>query len=373
MSDDGTGPLARDLLPAVAHMVWSGDVGGVERFVHELAQSQRAAGVAATIALGQDRGPFAASMRGGGVPVLDLGLSSGYDLRPGRTREGVRVLARFDLIHLHGFNLPLAALATATRRPIVFTDHGYFGKSGARGQILRLMRRVFLRRACTQLAANSAWTAHRLSSACGIDRSSIAVIHNGIAVGRAARTIQRRGDDSLIVAFVGRLAAVKRVDRVLSALSQAGSRERIRTLIVGSGPMENELRDLASRLGVQRRVEFLGTRPDIDSILAGTDVLVLPSQAESFGLAIVESCLNGALPIAFADGGGALEAMPPDGLVANNEADLASMLDELVGNRGPVSEQARRARARWVAERFPIDRAASSYLTVYRAALEGMG
>jgi glycosyltransferase involved in cell wall biosynthesis len=370
MSDDGRGPVARNSLPAVAHVLWNGDVGGIERFVQELAESQRGAGVAATVAFGQDRGPFAESMRGAGLSVLDLGLASGYELRPGRLRTAAHALAPFDVVHLHGFNLPLAAVAIATRRPIVFTDHGYFGRPGVRGRILRVMRRGFLRRVCAQLTANSAWAADRLSSACDIDRGRIAVIHNGIAVGRAVQpAIQPRGDDSLVVAFVGRLAAVKRVDRVLSALSRADRREQIRTLIVGSGPLENQLRNLATRLGVERRVEFMGTRPDIDSILAETDVLVLPSKEESFGLAIVESCLNGALPIAFADGGGALEALPPDGLIATDEADLAKLLDGLVGHPAPLRQEARRARAQWVADRFPIDRAASSYLEVYRAAM----
>ena len=53
---------------------------------------------------------------------------------------------------------------------------------------------------------------------------------------------------------------------------------------------------------------------------ATTEVLVQPSEGEPFGLAIIEACRQGALPIAFADGGGALEVLPPDGRIVVDDA-----------------------------------------------------
>jgi glycosyltransferase involved in cell wall biosynthesis len=369
-SSEGHRTPARNSLPTVAHMVWTGDVGGIERLVYELVRSQRATGTAAMVAFGQDRGLVAESMHRHGIPVLDLGLASGYDLRPMRLHAAASALAQADLIHLHSFNLPLAAVAIAARRPIIFTDHGYFGKPGLRGRILRLGRRMFLRRACRAIAANSTWTASRLTSGYNLDPSRISVVHNGIAVQRAPQTIPARStNDSLVVAFVGRLAAFKRVDLLLKAVSLARRRKEIRTLIIGSGPLGRELRTLASRLGLEETAEFLGRRSDVAPILAATDVIVQPSQAEPFGLAIVEACLQGALPIVFADGGGALEVLPPDGLVASDEADLAGLLDELVDDRDPLDGTARRARSRWAADHFSIDRTAASYLDLYLTAL----
>ena len=111
-------------------------------------------------------------------------------------------------------------------------------------------------------------------------------------------------------------------------------------------------------------MRFLGYRKDARAILESADVFVLPSQNEPFGLVLLEAAAKGLLPIAFADGGGALEAMSPHGLVVHDVAELAALFDKLPGSAA-LEEAARRARARVVRERFAIDRTAEAYLEVY--------
>jgi glycosyltransferase involved in cell wall biosynthesis len=205
----------------------------------------------------------------------------------------------------------------------------------------------------------------------GIDIDRVSVIHNGIATTSPTDPARRAtGDTRLVVAFIGRLAAIKRVDRFLRALSQVHEPARVRGLIVGDGPLEKDLKALASSLGCNSLIEFLGYRSDVDSILAASDVLVQPGQEEAFGLTIIEGCRQGALPVVFADGGGALEILPPDGRVVADESELAGVLDELANDATVRGDAARRARARWAVERFPIGRTAAAYLTLYRSALE---
>jgi glycosyltransferase involved in cell wall biosynthesis len=358
---------------SVAHVLWSGSVGGIERLVHQLAVHQRDSGLAVTVVFGQARGPFAAAMRDSGLPVRDLGIRSGYDLRPWRIPAAARELAGSDVIHLHGFNLPIGAIAIASRRPIVFTEHGNFGagrKIRIAERLRRLAQRGFLHRACVEIAANSRWTAGRMAGLYGIDMDRVSVIHNGVGGSPPESALAREGDAGIVVAFVGRLAGFKRVDRLLRALSQAQESQRIRALIVGEGPLKGDLKALASHLGCAPIVEFLGYRSDVEAILSASDVLVQPSEGEPFGLAIVEACRQGALPVVFADGGGALEVLPPDGRVVADESELAGVLDELANDATVRGDAARRARARWAVERFPIGRTAAAYLTLYRSALE---
>jgi hypothetical protein len=59
---EGDRPSSRERLPAVPHLVWNRDVGGMERLVHEFARCQRASGMEVTVAFGQDRAPFAESI-----------------------------------------------------------------------------------------------------------------------------------------------------------------------------------------------------------------------------------------------------------------------------------------------------------------------
>lgn len=358
---------------SVAHVLWSGNVGGIGRLVTDLATEQARQGLRVTLAFGQVRGPFAESAQTPDARVVDLALASGYDLRPSRARRGAAALHDVDVIHLHAFNPALAAPSLLARRPVVFTEHGNFGlgrKLGAMEQTKRRLQGVFLRRSVCSIAANSRHSADYLCALYGIHRPSVTVVHNGIPLNGSRSSIggtPTRG--SLRVTFVGRLTPAKRVDRAIRALGEAARGDEIHLDIVGTGPLESDLRALAGSLGLRDRVEFHGYCSDVAALLSASDVLLHPSEGEGFGLAILEGCAVGALPIVFADGGGALEVLPPEGIVVRTVEDLAGALDGLIGSTA-VSSDARSRRQAWVRERFPISRTATSYLELYRAALQ---
>jgi glycosyltransferase involved in cell wall biosynthesis len=172
----------------------------------------------------------------------------------------------------------------------------------------------------------------------------------------------------VVVAFVGRLVDFKRVDRLLRAAALVDDPTLLRIQIVGDGPHGEELRTLARELGVEGLVEFLGYQDDVARVLGGADVLVQPSQGEPFGLAIIEGCGQGLLPVVFADGGGALEVIPPDGRVVRDEEELASALGALARSDS-LGLEARRKRAAWARETFSIEKTARGYERLYEAAL----
>jgi glycosyltransferase involved in cell wall biosynthesis len=133
--------------------------------------------------------------------------------------------------------------------------------------------------------------------------------------------------------------------------------------------MKDQLFRLASSLGVQARVDFLGFQDNIERVFSEADVLLQPSEGESFGMAIIEASAVGALPVAFADGGGALEVLPPDGVVVRDVDGLASALDGLIAS--PVlTDEARQRRSEWTRARFSIKTAAEAYENVYRSAMQ---
>lgn len=355
---------------SVTHVLWSGDVGGIGRLVEDLAVEQRRSGLAVSVAFAQRQGPFAEHLRRIGISTLDLNLRSGYDLRPLRIRRGIAALRGSAVLHLHAFNLPLGVTTAATHRPVVFTDHGQNPVPGAPGVSTWAKRRALarllgLRRVL--IAANSDWTASRAAELYGIGRERITVVHNGTS--GAERPLAGRPGPSaaLRVTFVGRLAAFKRVDRLVRAVSLMGRRGAVRVNIAGEGPMEESLRELATRLGCDEAIEFAGYRSDVQGLLAETDVLVLPSQAEPFGLVVIEASLAGALPIVFADGGGALEALPPDGIIVEDERELSEVLDRLAADPSARDPSRRAGRSLWTAEHFSIVRAAASYRRLYDA------
>jgi glycosyltransferase involved in cell wall biosynthesis len=354
---------------AVAHVLWSGNVGGIERFVLDLTDQQRKEELDVTVVFGRAEGPFAAQLESSGARVIDLGLGSGYDLRPSRLGPGVAALSAVEVIHLHGFNPAFAVLVGRAQRPVVFTEHGNFGlgrEPGPRDRLKKRLQKIFLNRRVYSIAANSHHTADRLSARYGIKRSRVAVVHNGIPSDLDVVS-PARANGTLRLAFLGRLVPFKRVDRAILGLGEAARRELMHLDVIGGGPLEADLKRLASSVGVADRVSFHGYRQDVGVVLSECDILIQPSQAEPFGLAILEACAHGVLPIAFADGGGALEALPPDGLVVNSEDELAATFDRLLDT--PVlSSEARQRRAAWVQKHFSISATARSYRELYESA-----
>ncbi len=96
------------------------------------------------------------------------------------------------------------------------------------------------------------------------------------------------GCEKLIV-HVSNFRPVKRVDVVVDVFARVNARVPSRLLLVGDGPDLGKAIDTARRLGVAGRVEALGEQDQVSSLLSISDLFLLPSEQESFGLAALEA------------------------------------------------------------------------------------
>ncbi len=128
----------------------------------------------------------------------------------------------------------------------------------------------------------------------------IRVISGGIDADRFGAAC---GPPTWDVVFVGRLAPIKRIDLLLRALVIV-KREipGVRAVIVGDGPLRQELETLAVTLGLGDSVEFAGQRADVSSILEKSRVFVLTSKTEGLSLALMEAMMAG-IPAVVSDVG----------------------------------------------------------------------
>ena len=95
-----------------------------------------------------------------------------------------------------------------------------------------------------------------------------------------------------LIGSVARLHPLKQLDAAIAVLTR---RRDIHLAIAGQGPDEQRLRAIASDKGVAERVHFTGEMPPnrVGQFLAGLDVFVFPTLAETFGLAAVEAAQAG--------------------------------------------------------------------------------
>ena len=102
------------------------------------------------------------------------------------------------------------------------------------------------------------------------------------------------GNDDLLLGYVGRFSPEKNLVILLDAFAKAIlNNNALRLILVGEGPLENQLQCRVTDLNIRSRVIFSGFRSDIGDILSSLDIFVLPSLMEGFSIAILEAMACG--------------------------------------------------------------------------------
>lgn len=146
----------------------------------------------------------------------------------------------------------------------------------------------------------------------------------------------------LDLVFVGRLVSDKGTDLLLHAVAQLANRGlRPKATIIGGGPEEAKLRDLATELHLANNVVFAGSRQgaDLARLIARHRIMVVPSRwAEPFGVVALEGIACGCAVVGSAEGG-LPDAIGPCGVIfQNGSADsLAAALAELLRDERKIT------------------------------------
>ena len=168
--------------------------------------------------------------------------------------------------------------------------------------------------------------------------NEMTVIPNGIDVGFWRVPAVPHGDEVRLISVM-RLNPKKRplvlVDVMCRLRSQFAHGPHISLRIVGDGPQRPALAAALARAGLGDRIELLGrrTREEIRALLAESDMFVLPTVRESFGLAALEARCAGLPVIAMAASGvSELIGHRREGMLAHSDAELAEHVGTLVRN-----------------------------------------
>lgn len=353
--------------------------GGLECLVRDLALLLRRRGYAPAVFCLDGLGVHAAALRSAGIPVTDC-TEPRVRVR-GVPLRLIRELRRFRprLIHAHGTTwYPAVVAKSALRYPrLVFTDHGRYPPEPA----LRARVEGWCRRRTDAMVAVSGPLAEYLRDYLRLAEPP-PVIPNGVDLERygarddAARLALRAAwgiaPDETLALCVGRFAPVKNHSVLLEALSAASARApRLRLALLGTGPLEAELRRKAAELGLGERVLFLGFREDVADCLRAADAFVLPSSTEGLPVSLLEAMAAG-LPVVASAVGGIPDALgdPPAGLLVppSRVPPLAEALARIAGE--PALREALGARARAASVRFSLRAFEDGYLALYSSLLE---
>ncbi|HEX5316015.1 MAG TPA: N-acetyl-alpha-D-glucosaminyl L-malate synthase BshA [Candidatus Kapabacteria bacterium] len=167
---------------------------------------------------------------------------------------------------------------------------------------------------------------------------------------------------------------VKRVKDAIRALKIILDRGvKAKLLLIGDGPDRGECQALARELGIWQQTRFLGKQSELASVLSASDVFLIPSGNESFGLSALEAMACG-VPVLSSDVGG-LPELNIDGVtgfvvpVGDIEA-IAGRTIELLTDRALHARMAKAAYRRATGE-FAKERIVPMYEAIYERVLQG--
>jgi L-malate glycosyltransferase len=130
-------------------------------------------------------------------------------------------------------------------------------------------------------------------------QKDIEVIPNFIDIQRYTERAKEPCDRTLmglqteiIFTHVSNFRAVKRVEDVVEIFARVNEHQPSVLIMVGEGPERIKAERLAKQKGVYDKVKFLGNSVEIDKVLCMSDIFLLPSSEESFGLAALEAMAN---------------------------------------------------------------------------------
>lgn len=242
-------------------------------------------------------------LAGGAVTVRRLGPCTDYWDRFGRLSSLVTPIppvlrGEYDVVHGHTFlpAFPTKVASTVGGVPSVFTVHGTALTSGVGhdttglAKVKRLIERQFLLGFDYDhvISVNEEHVPLLERS-----QSNVSCIPNGVDLDRF--DVDEPQVAGRIV-FLGRLAPKKRVSDLIRAFERIASEyPDAELVVVGEGPLGEELRDLAAELGVADRVTFTGRveESEIPRYYASAELFVLPSVWEGHPLTLLEAWAAG--------------------------------------------------------------------------------
>jgi glycosyltransferase involved in cell wall biosynthesis len=109
---------------------------------------------------------------------------------------------------------------------------------------------------------------------------------------------------ALLLISVGSLSAEKGHQHLLAGMGDLTRKQLdVHLMMVGDGPLRQQLELRSGELGLADRVHFLGSRHDVPRLLASADLFVLPSETEGMPAVLIEAGMSGLPSVAFNVGG----------------------------------------------------------------------
>jgi L-malate glycosyltransferase len=176
-----------------------------------------------------------------------------------------------------------------------------------------------------------------------------------------------------IITHISNFRKVKNIPDVIKVFHKVQQAIPAKLLMVGEGPEKDGAERLCSQLGISDKVIFFGNSNEINEILCFSDLFLLPSETESFGLAALEAMACG-VPVISSNTGG-LPEVNEDGISGflSNVGDVEDMANnalKILSNQ--ITLDTFKYNAREVALKYSVEKIVPIYENLYKSAINNL-
>lgn len=358
----------------ILHIVLSLGVGGAERVVADLIKNDKSATCQHVVCCFDSIGVFGEELieRGSRVVLIPR--------RPGKDWRLIFKLANFirkekiDVVHTHGetpwFYGALAAKVAFCSVRCITTIHGYGG--GDRTSVSNYRLWKFLARLTDKIVVVADNLRGEMVQV-GFSQHQVATILNGVALNRDIKNQQKRSqwglkDSHFVIGIVARLAPIKNHPLLFQVFALLVKKyPDVRLVVVGDGPENMNLKQLATNLNLENRIIFCGEQQQAHSFYPLFDVFVLPSLSEGISMTLLEA-MAAQVPVVASAVGGNCEIISDteSGLLFPSE-DVDNLFDRLkrLHDSKDLREKLSINGLKRLQESFDIQVMIQNYLQVY--------
>ena len=241
---------------------------------------------------------------------------------------------QFDVIHAHDWLTYYAGMAAkrVSGKPLVVHMHATeFDRSGE-----NINRRVYAiekagMQAADRVIAVSELTRRIVIGKYGIPAEKVVTVHNAVRFGESEDAVPERAVKDKVVTFLGRITYQKGPDYFVEAAAKVLQRvPDVRFVMAGSGDLMNHVVRRVAQLGIADRFHFTGFLKggEVQRMFRLSDVYVMPSVSEPFGISPLEAMRSG-VPVIISRQSGVAEVL--DYAIKVNYWDVDALADAIYG------------------------------------------
>ena len=246
----------------------------------------------------------------------------------------IELEGQFDVIHAHDWLTYYAGIAAkeVSGKPLVVHMHATeFDRSGENINTQTYAIERGGMEAADLVMAVSNLTRNIVINKYGIPAEKVVTVHNAVRFAEGNQEEEERGVKDKIVTFLGRITYQKGPDYFVEAAAKVLKRTKnVRFVMAGSGDMMNHVIRRVARLGIADKFHFTGflRGADVQKMFALSDVYVMPSVSEPFGISPLEA-MKSNVPTIISKQSGVAEVL--DYAVKVDYWDVDAMADAIYG------------------------------------------